>query len=217
MRAMTRWTRGVLASTKRRRALWSLAAVLGALLGTAGCMPAPEPPAGTAAGGRFNSLDVTGAEWGRDFQLQDPQGRTRTLADFKGQVVLIFFGFTQCPDVCPTALSRAAAVMQQLGPAADRVQVIFVTVDPERDSAALLAEYTQAFHPRFLGLRADLPTTERTAKDFKVLYRKVPTGSSYTMDHTALSFVFDPAGRLRLAVRHETPAAQLTQDLKQLL
>ena len=202
-----------LVSAGRRRALWSLAAVLGAM----GCMPAREPPSDTAAGSRFNSLDVTGAEWGRDFQLQDAQGRTRTLADFKGQVVLIFFGFTQCPDVCPTALSRAAAVMQQLGPAADRVQVIFVTVDPERDSPAVLAEYTRAFHPRFLGLMADLATTERTAKDFKVFYRKVPTGSSYTMDHTALSFVFDPSGRLRLAVRHETPAEQLTQDLKRLL
>lgn len=202
-----------LVSVGRRRALWSLAAVLGAM----GCMPTRETPSGTAAGGRFNSLDISGAEWGRDFRLQDPQGRTRTLADFKGQVVVIFFGFTQCPDVCPTALSRAATVMQQLGPAADRVQVIFVTVDPERDSPPVLAEYTRAFHPRFLGLLADLETTERTAKDFKVFYRKVPTGSSYTMDHTALSFVFDPSGRLRLAVRHETPAEQLAQDLKRLL
>jgi protein SCO1/2 len=200
-------------SPGRRRALWSL----GALLGAMGCMPAQEPTPGVTAGGSFNSLDVTGAAWGRDFSLLDPQGRTRTLADFRGQVVVLFFGFTQCPDVCPTALSRAAAVMQQLGPAADRVQVIFVTVDPERDTAPMLAAYTQAFHPRFLGLMADLPTTERTAKDFKVFYRKVPTGSSYTMDHTALSFVFDPAGRLRLAVRHETTAEQLAQDLKRLL
>ena len=200
-------------SPGRRRALWSL----GALLGAMGCMPAQEPTPGVTAGGSFNSLDVTGAAWGRDFSLLDPQGRTRTLADFRGQVVVLFFGFTQCPDVCPTALSRAAAVMQQLGPAAGRVQVIFVTVDPERDTAPMLAEYTRAFHPRFLGLMADLPTTERTAKDFKVFYRKVPTGSSYTMDHTALSFVFDPAGRLRLAVRHETTAEQLAQDLKRLL
>ena len=200
-------------SPGRRRALWSL----GALLGAMGCMPAQEPTPGVTAGGSFNSLDVTGAAWGRDFSLLDPQGRTRTLADFRGQVVVLFFGFTQCPDVCPTALSRAAAVMQQLGPAADRVQVIFVTVDPERDTAPMLAAYTHAFHPRFLGLMADLPTTERTAKDFKVFYRKVPTGSSYTMDHTALSFVFDPAGRLRLAVRHETTAEQLAQDLKRLL
>ena len=200
-------------SPGRRRALWSL----GALLGAMGCMPAQEPTPGVTAGGSFNSLDVTGAAWGRDFSLLDPQGRTRTLADFRGQVVVLFFGFTQCPDVCPTALSRAAAVMQQLGPAADRVQVIFVTVDPERDTAPMLAEYTRAFHPRFLGLMADLETTERTARDFKVFYRKVPTGSSYTMDHTALSFVFDPAGRLRLAVRHETTAEQLAQDLKRLL
>ena len=208
-----------LVSPSRRRALWSLAALLGAM----GCMPAQEPGAGPGSGtgsgtaGRFNGLDVTGAAWGRDFSLQDPQGRTRTLADFKGQAVVLFFGFTQCPDVCPTALSRAAAVMQQLGPAAERVQVIFVTVDPERDSPAVLAEYTKAFHPRFLGLMADAAATERTAKDFKVFYRKVPTGGSYTMDHTALSFVFDPAGRLRLAVRHEASADELAQDLKRLL
>jgi len=202
-----------LVSMGRRRALWSL----GALLGAMGCMPAKEPTAGATASGSFNGLDVTGAAWGRDFSLQDAQGRTRTLADFRGQVVVLFFGFTQCPDVCPTALSRAAAVMQQLGPAADRVQVIFVTVDPERDTAPMLAAYTRAFHPRFLGLMADLETTERTARDFKVFYRKVPTGSSYTMDHTALSFVFDPAGRPRLAVRHETTAEQLAQDLKRLL
>lgn len=219
MRAIARRT---LLSAGRRRALWSLAAVLGAM----GCMPAREPAPDTVAGGhaaassaasRFNSVDVTGAEWGRDFQLKDPQGRTRTLADFKGQAVVLFFGFTQCPDVCPTALSRAAAVMQQLGPASDRVQVIFATVDPERDTGPLLAEYTQAFHPRFLGLRADLATTEQTARAFKVFYRKVPTGSSYTMDHTALSFVFDPAGRLRLAVRHTTTADELAHDLRQLL
>ena len=201
------------AGASRRHALWSLAAVLGAM----GCMPALEPPSGTAAGSRFTALDVQGASWGRDFALQDAQGRTRTLSDFRGQVVVLFFGFTQCPDVCPTALSRAAAVMQRLGPASERVQVIFVTVDPERDTAPVLAAYTQAFHPRFLGLMADPATTERTAKDFKVFYRKVPTGSSYTMDHTALSFVFDPQGRLRLAVRHEQGAEQLAQDLKQLL
>ena len=198
----------------RRRALWSLAALLGAM----GCMPAAETAGGPAAARNgFNGLDVTGAEWGRDFRLQDAEGRTRTLADFRGQAVLLFFGFTQCPDVCPTALSRAAAAMEQLGPAAARVQVIFVTVDPERDSAAVLGAYTRAFHPRFIGLRADEGSTERTAKDFKVFYRKVPTGGSYTMDHSTLSYVFDPSGRLRLAVRHEATAGQLAQDLKRLL
>jgi protein SCO1/2 len=200
-------------SASRRRALWSLGAVLTAM----GCMPGP--PAGDAPGKapHFNGLDITGATWGRDFSLQDPQGRTRRVADFKGQVVVLFFGFTQCPDVCPTALSRAAAVMQQLGSAAERVQVVFVTVDPERDTAPVMDAYTKAFHPRFLGLRADAETTARTAQEFKVLYQKVPTGKSYTMDHTALSFVFDPAGRLRLAVKHAQSADELAADLRQLL
>jgi protein SCO1/2 len=161
-------------SPGRRRALWSL----GALLGAMGCMPAQEPTPGATAGGSFNGLDVTGAAWGRDFSLQDPQGRTRTLADFRGQVVVLFFGFTQCPDVCPTALSRAAAVMQQLGPAADRVQVIFVTVDPERDTAPVLAEYTRAFHPRFLGLMADLETTERTARTSRSSTARCPPAAA---------------------------------------
>ena len=200
-------------SPGRRRALWSL----GALLGAMGCMPAQEPTPGVTAGGSFNSLDVTGAAWGRDFSLLDPQGRTRTLADFRGQVVVLFFGFTQCPDVCPTALSRAAAVMQQLGPAADRVQVIFVTVDPERDTAPMLAEYTRAFHPSFLGLSGDLATTASLAREFRIFYQKVPTGGSYTMDHTANTYAFDPQGRLRLAIRHEQTAEFVAADVRLLL
>jgi protein SCO1/2 len=203
--------RAPLSLRRRRRALCGLAVLLAVM----GCMPAP--PAADAPAPAFHALDITGASWGRDFSLQDPQGRTRRLADFKGQVVVMFFGFTQCPDVCPTALSRAAAVVQQLGAAADRVQVIFVTVDPERDTAPVLDAYTKAFHPRFLGLMADAETTARTAQDFKVLYQKVPTGKSYTMDHTALSFVFDPGGRLRLAVKHEQGADALAADLRQLL
>ena len=143
----------------------------------------------------FQSIDLAGADWGRDFRLRDPEGRTRALADFRGKAVLIFFGFTQCPDVCPTALSRAAEVLRLLGDDGSRVQVIFVTVDPERDSPELLRAYTQAFHPSFLGLWGDLEQTAATAADFRVVYRKVPTGSSYTMDHTAISYVFDPQGR----------------------
>jgi protein SCO1/2 len=165
----------------------------------------------------FQSIDLTGADWGRDLRLQDAEGRTVQLADFKGRCVLLFFGFTQCPDVCPTALARAADVMQRLGPQASRLQVIFITVDPERDSPAVLREYPRAFHPSFIGLHADLATTEATAKAFKVFYRKVPTGSSYTMDHTATSYVFDPTGRLRLAVRHEQDAASVTADITRLL
>ena len=165
----------------------------------------------------FQSIDLTGADWGRDFRLLDAEGRTVQLADFKGRCVLLFFGFTQCPDVCPTALARAADVMQRLGPQASRLQVIFITVDPERDSPAVLREYPRAFHPSFIGLHADLATTEAIAKAFKVFYRKVPTGSSYTMDHTATSYVFDPTGRLRLAVRHQQDAASVTADITRLL
>ena len=166
---------------------------------------------------QFQSIDVTGAEWGRDFRLLDAERRTVQLADFKGRCVMLFFGFTQCPEVCPTALARAADVMQRLGAQASRLQVIFVTVDPERDSPAVLREYPRAFHPSFIGLHADLATTEATAKAFKVFYRKVPTGSSYTMDHTATSYVFDPTGRLRLAVRHEQDAASVAGDITRLL
>jgi protein SCO1/2 len=196
-------------ATGRRAALSCAAAGIAALL-LAGC---DRPGHGLA----FQSLDLTGADWGRDFSLLDADGRTVRLADFKGRCVLLFFGFTQCPDVCPTALARAAEVMQLLGPDAARLQVIFVTVDPERDVPAVLREYSRAFHPGFIGLHADLATTEATAKAFKVFYRKVPTGSSYTIDHTATSYVLDPAGRLRLAVRHEQDAASVASDIARLL
>ena len=165
----------------------------------------------------FQSIDLTGAEWGREFRLLDAEGRTVQLADFKGRCVMLFFGFTQCPDVCPTALTRAADVMQRLGAQASRLQVIVITVDHERDSPAVPREYPRAFHPRFIGLHADLATTETTAKVFKVFYRKVPSGSSDTMNRTATSYVFDPAGRLRLAVRHEQDAASVAADITRLL
>jgi protein SCO1 len=165
----------------------------------------------------FQSVDVTGAGFGRDFRLSDPDGRVRTLAEFRGRVVLIFFGFTQCPDVCPTALSRAADVMNRLETDAQKVQVIFVTVDPERDTPALLREYTHAFHPSFLGLQADLDTTAATAREFKVFYKKVPTASSYTMDHTAITYAFDPQGHLRLAIKHDQTAESIAADVRLLL
>jgi protein SCO1/2 len=196
-------------ATGRRAALSCAAAGIAGLLLAACDRPGHGLP--------FQSLDLTGADWGRDFSLLDADGRTVRLADFKGRCVLLFFGFTQCPDVCPTALARAADVMQRLGPDAARLQVIFVTVDPERDVPAVLREYPRAFHPSFIGLHADLATTEATAKAFKVFYRKVPTGSSYTIDHTATSYVFDPAGRLRLAVRHEQDAASVAGDITRLL
>ena len=165
----------------------------------------------------FQSLDLTGATYGRDFHLSDPDGRVRSLVDFRGQVVLLFFGFTQCPDVCPTALARAAQVKQLLGAQADKLQVIFVTVDPERDSPVVLRAYTRAFNPDFLGLRGDLQTTKQTAQDFKVFFAKVPTGSSYTMDHTAITYSFDPRGNLRLAIRHAQSAESVAADVRVLL
>ena len=165
----------------------------------------------------YAGSDVTGANFGRDFHLADPDGRERSLADFRGKVVLLFFGFTQCPDVCPTALARAAEVRRQLGTDGDQVQVIFVTVDPERDTAALLRQYTTTFDPTFLGLRSDLQGTRKVAEEFHVFYQKVPTGGSYTMDHTALTYVFDAKGRLRLLLRHDKTAAQYVSDLRTLM
>ena len=165
----------------------------------------------------FNGLDLTGANWGRDFSLQDPDGRTRTLADFRGKYVLLFFGFTHCPDVCPTALLRAQEMRKLLGADGEKVQVIFVTVDPERDTAALMREYTAAFDPSFLGLRADAEGTKRVASEFKVFYEKVPAGASYTVNHSALTYVFDAQGRLRLALQHTQTAEQFAADLRTLM
>lgn len=165
----------------------------------------------------FHGIDITGAEYGRDFRLADPDGKVRTLADFRGRFVMLFFGFTQCPDVCPTALARAAEVRRQLDADAGRLQVIFVTIDPERDVPKVLGTYTRAFDPTFLGLAGDLATTEATAKEFRAFYRKVPTGGSYTMDHSAFTYVFDPDGRLRLLLRHDQTAADYTADLKTLM
>jgi protein SCO1 len=165
----------------------------------------------------FQSVDLTGADFGRDFRLSDPDGRIRSLSDFRGQVVLLFFGFTQCPDVCPTALARAAKVKQLLGARADKLQVIFVTLDPERDSPVVLRAYTRVFHPTFLGLRGDVQLTRQTAQDFKIFFAKVPTGTSYTMDHTAISYAFDPRGKLRLAIRHAQSAESVAADVRLLL
>jgi protein SCO1/2 len=165
----------------------------------------------------FNGVDITGASYAQDFRLSDADGRERTLADFKGKAVMMFFGFTQCPDVCPTALVRAAEIKRLLGADGDRLQVLFVTVDPERDLPVVLKAYTQAFDASFIGLYGDLQATAETAKAFKVFYKKVPTGSSYTMDHSAFSYVFDPKGKIRLVLRHEQGAEECAQDLRQIL
>lgn len=167
----------------------------------------------------FKNTDVTGLDYAKDFALTDHNGKPRTLADFKGKAVVVFFGYTQCPDVCPTTMAEMATVMKELGPQADKVQVLFITVDPERDTPELLSKYVPAFDSRFLGLVGDKAAIDKVAKEFKVFYQKVPgkEPGSYTMDHTAGSYVFDPQGRIRLFVRHGQGAEPIAHDLKLLL
>ena len=192
-----------------KRLLGALAASLLALL-IAGC--GARQPA-------FHNVDITGADFARGFELTGHDGKPRTLADFRGKVVTVFFGFTQCPDVCPTTLAEMSQVMKLLGEKSDKVQVLFVTVDPERDTAELLAAYVPAFDPRFLGLHGDADATARVAKEFKIFYQKVPgsTPASYTMDHSAGSFAFDPQGRVRLFIKHGQGAEALALDLRRLI
>jgi len=169
--------------------------------------------AGCGGGPKFKSTDITGVEYGRSLELTDHTGRARRLEDFRGSAVVLFFGFTHCPDVCPTTLADVAGALKQLGPQAERVQVLFVTVDPERDTKDVLAKYVTAFDPRFLGMYGDLEATRRVAKEFKIFFEK--RGNS--VDHSAQSYVIDPQGRLRLLVRHERIASDLPDDLKTLL
>jgi protein SCO1/2 len=173
-------------------------------------------------GGRnpqFKATDITGAEFGKDFELADHNGKTRRLADFRGKAVALFFGYTQCPDVCPATLAEFAAALKQLGNDADRVQVLFVTIDPERDTQALLAQYVPAFNPAFLGLRGDAEATARTAKQFRVFFQKQAgkTAEGYTMDHSAGTYIYDQRGRLRLYAKYGEGADALVHDLRLLL
>ena len=169
----------------------------------------------------FKNVDITGSKaFGNDFSLLDADGKVITLSDFKGRAVEIFFGYTQCPDVCPTTLTEMQQVMTLLGPQADKVQVLFITVDPDRDTAAILKQYVPAFDKRFLGLRpADQAALEKVAKDFMIYYKQVPgtSAGSYTIDHTAGSYAFDPEGHLRLYIKHAQGPEILAQDLKELL
>ena len=167
----------------------------------------------------FNNVDITGAEYARDFKLLDHTGKLRTLADFKGKIVFLFFGYTQCPDVCPTTMAEMATVLKALGPDAKQVQVLFVTVDPERDTQELLAQYVPAFHPSFIGLHGDAAATAATGKEFKVFYAKSvgTTPNNYSVDHTYGSYVFDRNGKIRLFVRHGKGPAPIIHDIKLLL
>jgi protein SCO1/2 len=170
---------------------------------------------------KFNNVDITGSKaFGKDFSLTDHHGKKRELAEFKGQLVVMFYGFTQCPDVCPTTMTEMQGVMELLGKDANRVQVMFVTVDPERDTQELLSQYVPAFDKRFLGLRPQsTEELEKITKDFKVFYKKVPCNSptSYTIDHTAGSYVFDTKGQLRLFLKHHQGPKPIAEDLKKLL
>ncbi|HTJ03809.1 MAG TPA: SCO family protein [Caldimonas sp.] len=196
--------------TTTRRA-FAIAAV--AVLG--GC----DRIAGVGSKPTFHFTDITGAEFARKLELPDADGKPRSLADWRGKVVVVFFGYTQCPDVCPTTMAELAQIRTQLGADGDRLQTVFVTIDPERDSPEVLKAYLANFGPNVVGLRGDAEQTKAAAKEFKVFYAKVPgkTPGSYTMDHSAASFVFDPAGRVRLFVPYGADTKLLTGDLKQLL
>lgn len=197
--------------SRRTASLWFGTVALGGLLSACD----QGSPGGRAM--PFRGIDITGAPYGKGFALTDFNGQPRTLADYRGKVVMLYFGFVQCPDVCPTALTRAAAVQQQLGANAEKLQVVFVTVDPERDTLPLLRDYMAAFDPSFMALTGSAGQIKAVADEFHVYYKKVSTGSTYTMDHTALSYLFDPFGHIRVVLRHEQTADDYTADIRQLL
>ncbi|MGE0358323.1 MAG: SCO family protein [Burkholderiales bacterium] len=167
----------------------------------------------------FNGVDITGADLGPDFRLTDHNGRERTLADFRGKAVAMFFGYMHCPDVCPTTLAEMANALQALGPDAERVQVLFVTVDPKRDTPELMKNFVPAFNPGFLGLYGDAAATAKVTRDFKIYAAERPgkTPETYTVDHSAQTLVFDPEGKLRLMLPYGTTADKIAADLKILL
>lgn len=192
----------------RRALLGLVAAALFPLAGCRGRSPVS-----------FKATDITGADFGRHLALTDHHGKPRSLEDFKGKVIVVFFGYTQCPDVCPTTLATLREVREKLGPDGNRLQVLFVTVDPERDTEQLLALYVPAFHPDFLGLHGDLEATAQAAKEFKVFYSKSPgkAPTSYTIDHSAGVFVFDTQGRIRLFGSHGYTVDSYLNDIRVLL
>lgn len=175
-----------------------------------GC--SPEKP-------RFQSIDLTGADYAKGFSLPDPAGQTRSLADFKGKVVMVFFGFTQCPDFCPTTLSEMVQIKQKLGAQGDKLQAIFVTLDPERDTPEMLQTYMGNFDPSFIALIPAVEDLPALAKEFKIYYKKVEGAkpANYTLDHSAGTYIYDTEGRLRLYARYGQGEAALTADVEQLL
>lgn len=197
--------------TTRATLFIGMASALLALGLLAGC--------GQQKGPAFNAIDLTGANYAQDFALTDPNGQTRSLKDFKGKVVVVFFGFTQCPDVCPATMAELAEVKRQLGPDGDKLQGVFITVDPERDTPELLKAYMGNFDPSFVALSTPVDKLPALAKDYKLYYKKVEgkTPGSYTMDHSAGSYVYDTQGRLRLYTRYGTGVPALTADVRTLL
>jgi protein SCO1/2 len=191
---------------------WLAASCLLATIALAACQPASPPPT-------FQATDISGATFARDFKLTDHNGQIRTLADFKGKVVAIFFGYTHCPDVCPTTLSDFSAALKLLGPQAGQVQVIFVTLDPQRDTQDLLKLYIPAFNPDFLGMHTDETALALLAKEYKLVYQKtsVKSADDYLIDHSAGSYVYDAAGHIRLLIPYGSSPAAIAQDLKTLL
>lgn len=200
-------------AAQTRRLILAAATVAAASLLTACDRP------GGASRASFKGIDITGAEYAKELNLLDADGRARTLADFKGKVTVIFFGYTQCPDVCPTTLAELAQARKLLGPDGARVQGVFVTIDPDRDTPEVLKAYVASFGTDFVALRGTADETKAAAKQFKVFYAKVPgkTETSYTMDHTAGSYVLDAAGRVRLFTRYGVGAEAMAADLKLLL
>ena len=201
-------------TSSRRFAIKKVAAC--ALLASAGGLLAacqPDKP-------QFKAIDITGADYAQGFQLTDFNGRPRSLADYKGKVVVVFFGFTQCPDVCPTTMNEMAQVKKLLGTDGDKLQVVFISIDPERDTPEVLKAYMGSFDPTFTGLYAASPEAlAALAKDFKIYYKKVDgkTPTSYSMDHTAASYVYDPQGRLRLYARYGIGPQAMADDIRLLL
>lgn len=175
-----------------------------------GCSPAAPT---------FESTDITGADYAKDFHLTDHKGETRTLADFRGKIVVIFFGYTQCPDVCPTSMATMTTVKELLGDQANRLQVLFITLDPERDTARLLSEYMRNFDPTFLALRPEPSQIKDLTDNFKIYYSAVegPTSDTYTIDHSAGKFIFDITGKVRLFSGFRMEAKSIASDIKKLL
>ncbi len=198
----------------KSRQLW-----LGLLLGLtalsiSGCNDAPK---------KLNAMDVTGAEWGKTYSLPNLDGKTVTPADFQGKITALFFGLMYCPDACPTHRTQMGELRKALGKDADKLQLVFITVDPERDSPEKLKQYLQSFDPTAVGLRGTLAQTEAVAKDFRVFYKKVPTKDgakdpmAYTIDHTTFTYIFDTKGQLRLVVPHDLAVEKIAADVQYLL